>query len=115
MHLRIVNDYSSHDSIVRAAGRADRNAKLTPQDFHRLLQKVDHSALSAGAADLLIRTGGERPLSDFMLWEVTYAELHFTDCLWSDFDEYRFDPRSTITPTARGASELLPWKRARRR
>jgi undecaprenyl diphosphate synthase len=90
MHLRIVVDYSSHDSIVQAAWRADRSAKLTPEDFHRLLHEVDHSALPAGAVDLLIRTGGERRLSDFMLWEVAYAELHFIDCLWPDFDEQSF-------------------------
>ena len=89
MHLRIVVDYSSHDSIVQAAWRANRGAKLTAEAFHRLLHEVDHSALPAGAVDLLIRTGGERRLSDFMLWEVAYAELHFTDCLWPDFDEMR--------------------------
>jgi undecaprenyl diphosphate synthase len=86
MHLRIVIDYSSHDSIVQAAWRVDRSAKPTAEDFHRLLHEVDNSALPAGAVDLLIRTGGERRLSDFMLWEVAYAELHFTDCLWPDFD-----------------------------
>jgi undecaprenyl diphosphate synthase len=90
MHLRIVVDYSSHDSIVQAAWRADRSAKLTPEDFHRLLHEVDHSALPAGAVDLLIRTGGERRLSNFMLWELAYAELHFTDCLWPDFNEKCF-------------------------
>jgi undecaprenyl diphosphate synthase len=90
MHLRIVVDYSSHDSIVQAAWRADRSAKLTPEDFHRLLHEVDHSALPTGAVDLLIRTGGERRLSNFMLWELAYAELHFTDCLWPDFNEHCF-------------------------
>ena len=85
MHLRIVIDYSSHDSIVQAAWRADRGVKLTPEDFSRLLHEVDHSALPAGAVDLLIRTGGERRLSDFMLWELAYAELHFTDCRWPEF------------------------------
>src|SRR5450755_3005878 len=90
MHLRIVVDYSSHDSIVQAAWRADRSSKLTPEDFHRLLHEVDHSALPAGAVDLLIRTGGERRLSNFMLWELAYAELHFTDCLWPDFNEKCF-------------------------
>jgi undecaprenyl diphosphate synthase len=90
MHLRIVIDYSSHDSIVQAAWRADRRVTLTPEDFSRLLHEVDHSALPAGAVDLLIRTGGERRLSDFMLWEVAYAELHFTDCPWPEFNEYRF-------------------------
>jgi len=90
MHLRIVVDYSSHDSIVQAAWRADRSAKLTPEDFHRLLHEVDHAALPAGAVDLLIRTGGERRLSNFMLWELAYAELYFTDCLWPDFNEHCF-------------------------
>ena len=36
--------------------------------------------------DLLIRTGGERRLSNFLLWNLAYAELYFTDCLWPDFD-----------------------------
>lgn len=90
MHLRIVIDYSSHASILQAASRADRSIRLTPESFHRLLHEVDHSALPAGAVDLLIRTGGERRLSDFMLWEVAYAELYFTDCLWPDFDGYQF-------------------------
>ncbi len=90
MHLRIVLDYSSHDSIVRAAWRADRTTKPTRDDFQRLLEEVDHSVLPAGPVDLLIRTGGEKRLSDFMLWEVAYAELHFTDCLWPEFDGEHF-------------------------
>jgi undecaprenyl diphosphate synthase len=90
MCLRIVVDYSSHDSILRAAWRANRSAKMNPDEFYRLLSQVDHSALPAGPVDLLIRTGGEKRLSDFMLWEVAYAELHFTDCLWPDFDEREF-------------------------
>jgi undecaprenyl diphosphate synthase len=90
MHLRIVVDYSSHYSIVRAAWRAHRSSNLTPKSFYRLLHQVDHSALPAGAVDLLIRTGGERRLSDFMLWEVAHAELYFTDCLWPDFNEQCF-------------------------
>jgi undecaprenyl diphosphate synthase len=35
--------------------------------------------------DLLIRTGGEQRLSDFLLWESAYAELYFTECMWPDF------------------------------
>jgi undecaprenyl diphosphate synthase len=85
MHLRIVVDYSSHDSIVQAAGRAGRSAKLTPEDFHRLIHEVDHSALPAGAVDLLIRTGGDRRLSEFMLWVVAFSLLHFMYFLLSVF------------------------------
>jgi undecaprenyl diphosphate synthase len=41
--------------------------------------------------DLLIRTSGEVRLSNFLLWQAAYAELHFTDTLWPDFDEAAFD------------------------
>jgi undecaprenyl diphosphate synthase len=41
--------------------------------------------------DLFIRTGGEVRISNFLLWQVAYAELYFTDCLWPDFDEAQLD------------------------
>jgi undecaprenyl diphosphate synthase len=88
--LRIAIDYSSQYSIVQAARRAESGADLTAQGFHRLLHEVDHCADQAGEVDLLIRTGNERRLSDFLLWECAFAELHFSDCLWPDFDERRF-------------------------
>jgi len=90
MHLRIAFDYSSHYSIIEAARRAGRGAELNAETFHRLLQEVDHCSSPTGEVDLLIRTGSEQRLSDFMLWECAYAELYFTDCLWPDFDEQRF-------------------------
>ena len=89
MHLRIAIDYSAQQSIIDAARRV-RGRELTPQDFHLLLQEADHSSPPASEVDMLIRTGGEKRLSDFLLWECAYAELHFTDCLWPDFDESRF-------------------------
>ena len=61
-----------------------------PPTFRRLLNEVDHSLHPASDVDLLIRTGSEQRLSDFMLWECAFAELYFTDCLWPDFDEQRF-------------------------
>jgi undecaprenyl diphosphate synthase len=90
MHLRIAVDYSSQYSILQAARRAGAGAELTADDFHRLLNEADHSTSPASAVDLLIRTGNERRLSDFLLWECAFAELHFSDCLWPDFDESRF-------------------------
>ena len=90
MHLRIAVDYSSQYSIVQAARRAGGGAALDADGFGRLLQEVDHCANPSGEVDLLIRTGNERRLSDFLLWECAYAELHFADCLWPDFDESRF-------------------------
>ena len=90
MLLRIAVDYSSQYSILQAARRAAADADLTAEEFHRLLHEADHCAHPAGEVDLLIRTGSERRLSDFMLWESAFAELHFSDCLWPDFDERRF-------------------------
>jgi undecaprenyl diphosphate synthase len=90
MLLRIAVDYSSQYSIVQAARRASGGTELGTEDFHRLLHEVDHCAYSASEVDLLIRTGNERRLSDFLLWECAFAELHFSDCLWPDFDEQRF-------------------------
>ncbi|MGO9039689.1 MAG: polyprenyl diphosphate synthase [Steroidobacteraceae bacterium] len=90
MHLRLAVDYSSQHSIVAAARRAKDAPDLDREAFRRLLHEVDHSLYSAGEVDLLIRTGSEQRLSDFLLWECAYAELHFADCLWPDFDEERF-------------------------
>ena len=88
MLLRIAVDYSSQYSIAQAARRAA--ADLTTESFHRLLNEVDHCAYPVSEVDLLIRTGSEQRLSDFLLWESAFAELHFSDCLWPDFDEQRF-------------------------
>jgi undecaprenyl diphosphate synthase len=94
MNLRVAVDYSSQYSILRAAQLATRHcaadAELSADDFERSLHDVDHSARPTGPVDLLIRTGNERRLSDFMLWECAYAELYFSDCLWPEFDEARF-------------------------
>jgi undecaprenyl diphosphate synthase len=65
LHLRLAVDYSAREAITRSA----------------------HDPVCLGPdVDLLIRTGGERRLSDFLLWECAYAELHFTEKRWPDFD-----------------------------
>ena len=88
MHLRIAMDYSSRDSILRAAQRA--GVGTATGEFGRLLREVTHCTSPDSEVDLLIRTGAERRLSDFMLWECSYAELYFSDCLWPDFDDVQF-------------------------
>jgi undecaprenyl diphosphate synthase len=92
MHLRIAVDYSSQHSITQAAllAASRSGADLSCHDFEAALHEVDHSLRAAGPVDLLIRTGNERRLSDFLLWECAYAELYFADCLWPEFDEAEF-------------------------
>jgi len=84
LHLRIALDYSSRDAILRAAQCLPADAVPSRDAFGRLLAIVDHGT-PVPPLDLLIRTGGERRLSDFMLWEAAYAELCFMDLMWPEF------------------------------
>ncbi|MEA2563275.1 MAG: undecaprenyl diphosphate synthase [Acidobacteriota bacterium] len=81
--LRIAIDYSARDAILRAASRLhlDRGGEASREVFSSLL--ADENPLPD--VDLLIRTGGEKRLSDFLLWECAYAELVFTERMWPDF------------------------------
>ena len=91
MRLRIAIDYSAQHSLVETCRRLRPEDAIDRSRFVERLAEVDHALLPAPEVDLLIRTGGEKRLSDFMLWECAYAELHFVDCLWPDFDERTFD------------------------
>jgi undecaprenyl diphosphate synthase len=83
IHVRVAIDYSARDAILAAAAAAAamRPKDLTREGFARLLTGQD----AHQDVDLLVRTGGEQRLSDFLLWECAYAELYFTDRLWPDF------------------------------
>jgi undecaprenyl diphosphate synthase len=81
LHLRVAVDYSARDAIVEATAAAARSGDCTREGVSRLLT----AGATHGDVDLLIRTGGEKRLSDFLLWECAYAELYFTDRLWPDF------------------------------
>ena len=84
LHLRIAVDYSARDALVRAAVRLKGIREQSMERFPKLLAEVDFSP-PVPDVDLLIRTGGEQRLSDFLLWENAYAELYFTPRLWPDF------------------------------
>jgi undecaprenyl diphosphate synthase len=83
LHLRVAVDYSSRDAILEAA-RLGRLDNPTRESFASRLGEA-HGA-PAPDVDLLIRTGGEQRLSDFLLWESAYAEFLFTPRMWPDFD-----------------------------
>ena len=87
LHLRVAIDYSSRDALVAAAGRVAGGTPPTREAFERSLCEAIHAPCGTRDVDLLIRTGGEHRLSDFLLWESAYAELYFTDVLWPDFCE----------------------------
>jgi len=84
LHLRVAMDYSARESIMRAAAIAPAEG-MNREAFAKLLATVDHDPFPVRDVDLLIRSGGEQRLSDFLLWECAYAELYFTDEYWPEF------------------------------
>lgn len=88
MRLTLALSYSGRDEIVRAARRlAGRVARgeLLPEAIDDKLFADNLDTQETPAADLVIRTGSERRLSNFLLWQSAYAELFFTDQRWPDF------------------------------
>ena len=83
LHLRLAVDYSARESLFRAACRYYKATVLSPESFSEVLSEVQHGGTTE--VDLLIRTGGEQRLSDFLLWECAYAELVFIEKRWPDF------------------------------
>lgn len=79
LKLNIALNYGGRAELLRAMERA-AGQELTEETFGRFLDTAD-----SGDVDLLIRTGGEERVSNFLLWQIAYAELYFTDVMWPDF------------------------------
>lgn len=94
MTLTIALNYGSRRELASAARHLAESCvagRIRPEDIDE--QQLDRSLSTYGLPDpdLLIRTGGEVRLSNFLLWQLAYTELVFTDTLWPDFDETVFD------------------------
>lgn len=87
MTLRLAIDYSSRHALLEAVRAAVREhaPEVDRADVAELLGRAMHANGPSDDVDLLIRTGGEQRLSDFLLWECAYAELLFTPVMWPDF------------------------------
>jgi undecaprenyl diphosphate synthase len=82
LNLRIAIDYSARDAILNAAAKLAGISAPTRELFSELVT----GEAGLRDVDLIIRTSGEKRLSDFLLWEGAYAELYFTERMWPDFD-----------------------------
>ena len=90
MALNVAFNYSGRSEIVDAVRRALRDG-LSPEAVDE--GQLESRLYTAGLPplDLLIRTGGEQRISNFLIWQAAYAELYFSDRLWPDFDPAAFD------------------------
>ena len=87
LNLILAINYGSQNEIVRAVNSAIANGvKIDEKSISSHLDSADF-----GDVDLMIRTGGEHRLSNFLLWQSSYAELAFTPTLWPDFDTKELD------------------------
>ena len=94
LHLNIAANYGGRWDILNAAQALSRKLvngdiaenQITEEAFTRELCLVD-----LPEPDLFIRTGGEQRISNFLLWQIAYTELYFTDTLWPEFDDVAFD------------------------
>ena len=102
LKLNIAINYSGRWDIANAVARLLHDRVPPAPADEETIARILSARLATGDVDLLIRTGGERRLSNFLLWQCAYAEMYFTDTLWPDFDKHQY-------------AEALAWYEARER
>lgn len=93
LNLNIAFNYSGRDEIVRSTQRIVQDCEAKKLRWQDINEKVFTSYLDTANScdpDLVIRTSGELRLSNFLLWQIAYAELYFCDCYWPDFTVAHF-------------------------
>jgi undecaprenyl diphosphate synthase len=93
MKLVIAANYGGQWDITQAARKVSELHANGDISLDEIDEKLFESQLSLGdnSVDLLIRSSGEQRISNFLLWQLAYSELYFTDTLWPDFDEVAVD------------------------
>ncbi len=87
LHFNVAFNYGSQDEIINTVNYlVDNNIKVNKENFSQYLLTKELPDV-----DFLIRTSGEFRLSNFLLWQIAYSELYFTDTLWPDFSNKHFD------------------------
>jgi undecaprenyl diphosphate synthase len=89
MVLTLALSYGARDEIIRAVRRIAeglRKEEVLPEDINETLLSENLDTGDMPDPDLLIRTSGEMRISNFLLWQMAYTELYFTETLWPDFD-----------------------------
>lgn len=85
LRFRLAVDYSAREALVRAACRLYTSLEVSEEAFGRLLVSTGHQDSAPPDVDLMVCTGGEQRLNDFLLWESAHARVHFSTKLWPEF------------------------------
>lgn len=94
LYLNVAVNYGGHAEITQAVKQLAKEITqgvLRPEQITEAMFEDKLYTQGLPPPDLLIRTGGEKRLSNFLLWQMAYTELYFTDTLWPDFDEGHLD------------------------
>ena len=90
LHLQIAFNYGARMEITRAVQKLAKKVHcgmLNPEDITEQMISANLFTSQMPDPDLLIRTGGEKRISNYLLWQAAYSEIYVTDTLWPDFDE----------------------------
>jgi len=90
LQFQVALNYGGRDEIIRATKRIAQecvDGKIKPEDVNETFFKNYLDTADIPDPDLLIRTSGELRISNFMLWQLAYTEMYFTDVYWPDFDK----------------------------
>ncbi len=90
LHFQVALNYGSRDELRRGIqdiAREVKEGKLNPEDISEDVISSHLDTKDIPDPDLMIRTSGEQRLSNYLLWQLAYAEFYFTDVLWPDFDK----------------------------
>ena len=90
LHFQVALNYGSRNEIVRAVKNIAsdiKDGRIEPDKINEELIKKYLDTYNIPDPDLMIRTSGEKRLSNYLLWQLAYTELYFTDVLWPDFDK----------------------------
>ncbi|MEE2668272.1 MAG: isoprenyl transferase [Pseudomonadota bacterium] len=94
LYLQIAFNYSGRDEILNAVKNIGKSISRGAIDPIKINQEIFESYLFTSGVpdpDLIIRSGSERRISNFLLWQLSYAEVYFEECLWPDFDKGKLD------------------------
>ena len=94
LYLQIAFNYSGRDEIVNTTRRiaiAASKGDVDPRNINKDIFESNLYTAGVPDPDLIIRTGAEKRISNFLLWQLSYAEVYFEDCLWPDYDKNKLD------------------------